>query len=66
MPVVRIDNDGLTVADKRKKAAKRASAGLILVGSAAVATYIQVSPEAGIMVGLLVPTLTSLLNLWSE
>lgn len=66
MPVVRIDNSGVSVSDKRKKVAKRASFGLVLVAGISVATYIQISPEAGVMVGLLVPAISSLLNLWSE
>lgn len=66
MPVVRIDNKGMTIQDRQKHFAKRLSIVLVLVGIAAVATYIHVTPEAGIMVGLIAPTLASLLNLWSE
>tara|TARA_Y100001937_G_scaffold117653_1_gene171174 strand:- start:803 stop:1003 length:201 start_codon:yes stop_codon:yes gene_type:complete len=66
MPVVRIDDKGITVADKRKALAKKSSIGLVGVGAISVITYMYVSPEAGVMVGLLLPTIASLLNLWSE
>ena len=66
MPVVRIDDKGMTIVQKRKEHAKKTSLGLLLVAAAAIATYYEVSPEAGIMVGLIVPTVASLLNLWSD
>ena len=66
MPVVRIDDKGMTVVQKRKEVAKKSSIALVIVGAAAIAVYNQVSPEAGGMVGLIAPTVASLLNLWSE
>lgn len=66
MPVVRVNNDGKLLADERKTRAKKASIGLVAVSALSVITYVQVSPSAGVMVGLLVPTIASLLNLWSE
>ena len=66
MPVVRIDDKGMSLADKRKDLAKKSSLGLIGLAAVSVIVYEYVSPEAGVMVGLLMPTIASLLNLWSE
>ena len=66
MPVIRIDDTGKTSDDKRKEKAKKSSLAIIGVGCLSVIAYFQVSPEAGVMVGLLCPTIASLLNLWSE
>jgi hypothetical protein len=66
MPVVRINDKGMTVADKRKDLAKKSSLGLFAIGAISIIAYMYISPDAGVMVGLLLPTIASLLNLWSE
>lgn len=66
MPIIRIDDKGVNIQDKKKRLAKQSSVALILVAIVSIATYTYIGPDEGIMVGLLVPTFASLLNLLSE
>ena len=63
MPVIRVNDDGL---NRKKENAKKASLGIAGVTAIAIASFVWVSPEVGLLIGLIAPTAASLLNLWSD